>query len=220
MQSTAPDVWNIGHTGLGVVVATMDTGADATHPDLATGYRGGSNSWFDPYGQNASPWDHSGHGTQVMGLIAGGQSGGYQIGVAPDAQWIAAKIFDNSNNAVPQRHSRGLPVDAGSGRRLRRPTMRPPSSIIPGSSPARSRAVQPGIRRRHRVVERGRDRGGLLGRQLWPEVEYEHKPGQRHRDPCRLVRWTSRLKIAAIEQSWVRMPATAAFIHASGGARG
>jgi len=96
----APDVWNIGHTGLGAVVATMDTGVDVTHPDLAPGYRGGSNSWFDPYGQNATPADFSGHGTQVMGLIVGGESGGYQIGVAPDAKWISAKIFDNANNAT------------------------------------------------------------------------------------------------------------------------
>jgi len=97
---SAPEVWNIGHTGLGVVVATMDTGVDASHPDLALRYRDGTNSWFDPYGQNATPADFSGHGTQVMGLIVGGESGGYQIGVAPDAQWIAAKIFDNSNEAT------------------------------------------------------------------------------------------------------------------------
>ena len=96
----APDIWSLGHAGLGVVVATMDTGVDASHPDLAPGYRGGANSWFDPYGQNATPVDFSGHGTQVLGLIVGGASGGYQIGVAPDAQWIAAKIFNNANEAT------------------------------------------------------------------------------------------------------------------------
>jgi len=96
----APAVWNQGHTGLGVVVAAMDSGADWTHPDLASGYRGGSNSWFDPAGQHATPADLTGHGTGVLGLIVGGASGGYQIGVAPDAQWIAAKIFDNSNQAT------------------------------------------------------------------------------------------------------------------------
>lgn len=99
----APEVWSLGYTGLGVVVATMDTGADLTHPDLAPNYRGGPNSWFDPYGQNSSPADYSGHGTQVLGLIVGGDSGGYQIGVAPDAQWIAAKIFDNANLATLSR---------------------------------------------------------------------------------------------------------------------
>jgi serine protease AprX len=96
----APEVWNLGHTGLGVVVATMDTGADVEHPDLAPGYRAGSNSWFDPYDENPTPADYSGHGTGVLGLIVGGETSGYQIGVAPDAQWIAAKIFDNANSAT------------------------------------------------------------------------------------------------------------------------
>ena len=96
----APDVWDLGYAGLGVVVATMDTGVDATHPDLAPGYRGGANSWFDPYEQNATPVDFSGHGTQVLGLITGGASGAYQIGVAPEAQWMSAKIFNKANEAT------------------------------------------------------------------------------------------------------------------------
>lgn len=108
---TAPTYWNLdktgvsalwsqGHTGLGVVVATLDAGVDATHPDLGPRWRGGSNSWFDPYGQHATPADSTGHGTQVLGLIVGGAAGGYQVGMAPEAQWIAAKIFDNSNQAT------------------------------------------------------------------------------------------------------------------------
>ncbi len=95
----APDYWSLGHTGAGVVVATLDTGVDASHPDLASRFRGGANSWFDPYGQYAAPHDGIGHGTQVMGLIVGGDAGGTSIGVAPGAQWIAAKIFDSSGSA-------------------------------------------------------------------------------------------------------------------------
>jgi len=96
----AESLWNLGYTGTGVVVATMDSGADLSHPDLAPRYRGGANSWFDAYGQNSSPADFTGHGTQVLGLIVGGDAGGYQVGVAPDAQWIAAKVFNNSNQAT------------------------------------------------------------------------------------------------------------------------
>jgi serine protease AprX len=97
----APELWQLGHTGLGVVVATMDTGVDASHPDLGPRWRGGTNSWFDPYDQHATPADNvTGHGTRVLGLIVGGAAGGYQVGMAPDAQWIAAKIFDNSNTAT------------------------------------------------------------------------------------------------------------------------
>jgi serine protease AprX len=96
----APQLWQLGWTGQGGVVATLDSGVDPLHPDLAPAWRGGANSWFDPYGENASPHDVSGHGTQVMGLIVGGDNSGDTIGMAPGASWIAAKIFDNSGVAT------------------------------------------------------------------------------------------------------------------------
>jgi VCBS repeat-containing protein len=100
----APEVWGGGHTGQSVVVANMDTGVDVVHPDLATRWRGGTNSWFDPHGQHATPKDYagamSGHGTQTMGLILGGDTGGTTIGVAPGAKWIATKIFNNQGTAL------------------------------------------------------------------------------------------------------------------------
>ena len=96
----APDVWARGNHGEGVVVATLDTGVDAAHPDLAPRWRGGSNSWFDPYGQHPDgPLDLAGHGTATMGAIVGGDAGGTAIGVAPGAQWIAARIFDDGGRA-------------------------------------------------------------------------------------------------------------------------
>jgi len=95
-----PDVWAAGNTGVGVVVATMDTGVDIYHPDLAGKWRGGSNSWFDPSGQHANPHDASGHGTQVMGILVGGNASGAKIGVAPDAKYIAAKIFDDNGTST------------------------------------------------------------------------------------------------------------------------
>jgi subtilisin family serine protease len=99
-QISAPTMWNRGFTGQGVVVASLDTGVDATHPDLVGTYRGGANSWFDAYGQHAAPFDGSGHGTSTMGVIVGGGNGGTTIGVAPDATWISARIFDDSGTAT------------------------------------------------------------------------------------------------------------------------
>jgi len=95
----AGDLWALGHTGQGVVVANMDTGVDGAHPDLISRWRGGTNSWFDPNGVHDTPYDSSGHGTQTMGLILGGDAGGTGIGVAPDARWIAVKIFDDAGNS-------------------------------------------------------------------------------------------------------------------------
>lgn len=96
----APDLWLSGETGAGVVVANMDSGVDPDHPDLAGKWRGGANSWYDPNGQHATPYDASGHGTQTMGLMVGGAAGGTAIGVAPDATWIAAKIFNDAGQST------------------------------------------------------------------------------------------------------------------------
>ncbi|MCB9423086.1 MAG: S8 family serine peptidase [Ardenticatenaceae bacterium] len=93
----APALLNLGFAGQGVIVASMDSGVDITNPDLAARWRGGSNSWFDPYNQHlTTPADVSGHGTWTMGVMVGGDSGGTLIGVAPQAQWIAVKIFNDS----------------------------------------------------------------------------------------------------------------------------
>jgi bacillopeptidase F len=95
----APELWNAGYNGAGTVVANMDTGVDADHPDLATSYRGGSNSWFDPNYEHLTPYDKNGHGTQTMSLMAGGEAGGTSIGVSPGAQWIAVKIYNDAGQA-------------------------------------------------------------------------------------------------------------------------
>ena len=95
-----PEVWAAGNTGKGVVIATMDTGVDILHPDLAGKWRGGKNSWFDPNGQHSTPFDARGHGTQVMGLLVGGNTSGVNIGAAPDAKYIAAKIFNDNGDST------------------------------------------------------------------------------------------------------------------------
>ena len=95
----APQLWSLGFTGSGIVVANMDTGVDPAHPDLAAKWRGGNNSWYDPHGQHPTPYDPTGHGTQTMGIMVGGSAGGTAIGVAPDARWIAAKLYDDAGVA-------------------------------------------------------------------------------------------------------------------------
>jgi subtilisin family serine protease len=97
----APEMWNSGYRGQGVVVANMDTGVFLDHPDLTEQWRGGTNSWFDPYGQHPElPADLHGHGTWTMGVMVGSDNGGVSVGVAPGAQWIAVKIFDDSGWAT------------------------------------------------------------------------------------------------------------------------
>lgn len=87
----APVVWDTTTRGGGVVVAGIDTGVRYTHTALVETYRGttdGSHdyNWYDPREQQASPYDPNGHGTHTMGTMVG-----VDVGVAPGAQWIAAK---------------------------------------------------------------------------------------------------------------------------------
>ncbi|SNB47977.1 S8 family serine peptidase [Geobacter sp. DSM 9736] len=104
----APELWNLGYTGEGVVVANMDSGVDASHPDLRDRWRGGTNSWFDPNQEHDSPADRDGHGTKTMGIMVGGDAGGSSIGVAPGARWIAVKIFNDAGAASYSSVHRGF----------------------------------------------------------------------------------------------------------------
>jgi subtilisin family serine protease len=105
----APALWDLGFRGQGIVVANMDTGVDATHPDLAGRWRGGGNSWYDPNGEHpTTPTDRSGHGTWTMGAMVGGDAGGTAIGVAPDARWIAVKIFNDRGTTTSTMIHRGF----------------------------------------------------------------------------------------------------------------
>ena len=88
----APELWSHGIDGRGITVASLDTGVDLTHAELSGRYRGGSNSWFDPFGQHAQPADLNGHGTQVMGIMVAGDG----IGMAPGARFIAARVFNDA----------------------------------------------------------------------------------------------------------------------------
>lgn len=101
-------LWRAEVDGSGVVVANLDTGVDVDHPDLAARWRGGSNSWFDPAAEHATPADVDGHGTQTMGIAVGGASSGTPIGVAPGARWIAAKIYDDSGSTTLSAIHRSL----------------------------------------------------------------------------------------------------------------
>ncbi len=86
----ASRVWQeLGITGAGVTIGHADSGVDATHPALASGYRGRTMgdgyNWFDPWYGRPKPADESGHGTYTL-AIAVGRDG---LGVAPGASWFS-----------------------------------------------------------------------------------------------------------------------------------
>ncbi|PKK39903.1 Copper binding protein, plastocyanin/azurin family [Clostridiaceae bacterium JG1575] len=99
-------VWAQGFKGEGVVVANMDSGVQWDHPALKEKWRGfdkttgvihSPGNWFDPSEGSNLPSDGNGHGTHVMGTMVGSTSDGKKnIGAAPEAKWIATKIFDRA----------------------------------------------------------------------------------------------------------------------------
>jgi len=93
----AAQAWAAGFTGKGVTVAVIDTGVDIRHVDLAGSFRGGAGDWFDVHGEHQRPMDRHGHGSQIAGLVVGASGSGQTVGVAPQAKWIAARIYNNRN---------------------------------------------------------------------------------------------------------------------------
>ncbi|MBI4872031.1 MAG: S8 family serine peptidase [Candidatus Riflebacteria bacterium] len=81
--------------GQGIVVGHIDTGVDFEHPDL----KGKMVGWKDFVASKPQPYDDQGHGTHTAGTIAGGQTSGLAIGVAPGAKLLVAKAFSSSGSA-------------------------------------------------------------------------------------------------------------------------
>ncbi|HET8661961.1 MAG TPA: S8 family serine peptidase [Micromonosporaceae bacterium] len=114
----ADRVWReLGVTGRGIVVGTSDSGVDGAHPALAPGFRGGDDSWYDPWNGTLTPADHTGHGTHTLGSAVGRAPDGsapdggvppgrappgraqpavHPIGVAPEAQWAGCVNLDRN----------------------------------------------------------------------------------------------------------------------------
>jgi uncharacterized repeat protein (TIGR01451 family) len=54
-------------------------------------------NWWDPYSTYTSPNDGNGHGTHTMGTMVGDDGAANQIGMAPEAEWIACRGCSTSS---------------------------------------------------------------------------------------------------------------------------
>jgi len=114
-QVHADDLWAMGYTGQGVVIAGHDTGYEWDHPALIGQYRGWDGisathdyNWRDaihtgggPCGHDSPvPCDDIDHGTHTMGIMVGDDGGANQIGMAPGARWIGCRNMRNGDGSA------------------------------------------------------------------------------------------------------------------------
>ncbi|MYV96899.1 S8 family serine peptidase, partial [Streptomyces sp. SID3343] len=111
------DVWHMEEVwksskGAGVTVALIDSGVDATHPDLAGQVLAG------PMGAGD---DGAGHGTGMAGLIAGlgrGNGGQGVYGVAPSVKILPFRTYLSDNSMMPGAVEKAIRLAADSPARI------------------------------------------------------------------------------------------------------
>lgn len=122
----APEAWQAGYSGEGVVVAVIDTGVNINHSDLddniwvnsdeiaGDGIDNDGNGYIDDlYGwnfvaNNANVADDNGHGTHVAGSIAAEQNGFGATGVAPDSEVMSIKVLNQQGSGFVRSIARGI----------------------------------------------------------------------------------------------------------------
>jgi len=99
----APEAWDLGFRGEGVVVAVLDSGIETGHEDLA-GNLDLANS-FDFLDNDADvsdiPGPVTGHGTATSGIVAAIDNTVGVVGVAPKATIIMYRVCNSALNECP-----------------------------------------------------------------------------------------------------------------------
>lgn len=98
IQVNADQVWELGYTGQGVVVAVVDSGVNYEHQDLADHLWDGGIEFphhgYDIVNNDDDPMDDKGHGTHCAGTVCGDGTSGSLTGIAPDATLMCVKSID------------------------------------------------------------------------------------------------------------------------------
>jgi subtilisin family serine protease len=92
-------------TGAGAVVAVVDSGVQAGHPDLA----GRIGPGYDIVGHDTTPQDGDGHGTHVTGIIGAASGNGVGIeSVAPGATLMPVRVLGDDGSGTVDDVARGI----------------------------------------------------------------------------------------------------------------
>jgi len=109
-QIKALATWGVHDArGKGITIGLLDTGVDATHPDLQKKVA----HWaeFDSLGnklKSTKPHDSDAHGTHCAGTLVGGNASGRLIGVAPEAKLAAALVLNGEEGGTDAQVLAGI----------------------------------------------------------------------------------------------------------------
>ncbi len=106
------DAWDITK-GSGVKVAIVDSGIDASHPDLL------GKTVMERSFATSTAQDRIGHGTHIAGIIAAKINNNDGVaGVCPDCSLIVAKVVDENGSAIGSSVFNGITWAADSGAKV------------------------------------------------------------------------------------------------------
>ena len=134
-QVNADQVWALGYTGEGVVVAVIDTGVNYNHLDLAGHLWDGGSEFphhgYDVYNNDNDPMDDHGHGTHCSGTVCGDGTAGSQTGMAPQATLMCVKCLNGDGNGGATEISNGIQWAVEHGCDMFSMSLGLPNSTIP-----------------------------------------------------------------------------------------
>ncbi|WP_328525548.1 S8 family serine peptidase [Kribbella sp. NBC_00359] len=101
-----PQAWDLSKSTGSQIVAVLDTGVDAGHPDLAGHLVPGYNAVSST---RPNPVDDNGHGTMTLGIIAAGANNGIGIaGVGWNVKAMPVKVLDANGDGYDADIAEGI----------------------------------------------------------------------------------------------------------------